>query len=65
MDKRRIGGIPKYKATKDSLWRIDGAWYICFDKIFGSKKYDCNVFSFGLAGDDYLDFEMNYKYKFN
>ena len=65
-DKRRIGGMPKFvKATNDSMWRIDGAWYICFDKLFATKKYDCNVLSFGIAGDDYFDFEMNEKYKCN
>lgn len=62
-DIRRIGGIPDHvRASPEPLGRIDGAWFVCFDKIAKPTAKKCNVLSFGINIDDYFDHEMANKY---
>lgn len=62
-DRKRIGGKPEYTSkTKDPLWRIDGAWFFCFDSRLKPVKNNCNILSFGINNDDTFDSEMNLNY---
>jgi hypothetical protein len=59
-DVKRIGGRPQYiRATNDSLYRIDGAWFTCFDGSLNLKQDNCLVYSFGINNDDSFDRAIN------
>jgi FkbM family methyltransferase len=64
LNRVRIGGQwDSVKAAKDDLlFRIDGAWFICADKLVGPRVYHCTVLSFGISFDDSFDLSMNEKY---
>ena len=65
-DRKRIGGFPsKISKTNDALWRIDGAWFICFDGKLAPKKDSCNVLSFGISTDESFDLDFNSNYGCN
>jgi hypothetical protein len=52
-DRKRIGGLANLVSkTNDPLWRIDGAWFICFDEKLAPKKDSCNILSFGIDKDE-------------
>ena len=52
---KRIGGRSQHvKNAPDPLWRIDGAWYVCFDNKL-IKAGDCIVLSFGINDDPSFD----------
>jgi hypothetical protein len=60
---RRIGGIQQHvAAAQDPLYRIDGAWYVCFDEFLKPTPNSCLIYSFGIHHDEAFDFEMNQKY---
>jgi len=60
----RIGGPAEYiKNAPDPLYRIDGAWFVCYDQPFIFKTGDCNVLSFGINHDPSFDIEMVYNHK--
>lgn len=60
---RRIGGKPGFvKNAPDELYRIDGAWYVCFDNKFELKKADCNILSFGINRDYSFDQDLRQVY---
>ena len=62
-DRKRIGGELNYTSkTTESLMRIDGAWFLCFDKQVAPVKHGCKVLSFGINTDESFDYEMNQKY---
>ena len=63
-DRRRIGGNLEHISNTNGnpLLRIDGAWFICFDKKISPRINDCNVLSFGINNDLTFDLEMNIKY---
>ena len=59
----KLGGNPFFvKNAPDPLWRIDGAWYVCFDNNI-IKIGDCKVLSFGINTDPSFDKVMNEKYQ--
>lgn len=61
--RKRIGGQQNYvEKTNDPLWRIDGAWFVCFDGALAPVKNNCNVLSFGVHTDFSFDKEMNEVY---
>ncbi len=65
-DVRRIGGMRKFiDAAQDQLYRIDGAWYVCFDELLKPRTNWCLVCSFGINVDESFDFEMYRKYGCN
>ena len=66
-DRRRIGGNLEHISNTNGnpLLRIDGAWFICFDKKISPRINDCNVLSFGINNDLTFDLEMNIKYGCN
>jgi len=65
-DRKRIGGSPsKISKTNDLLWRIDGAWFVCFDGKLAPKKNSCNVLSFGINDDESFDLDFNSNYGCN
>jgi hypothetical protein len=65
-DRKRIGGFPeKISKTNDPLWRIDGAWFVCFDENLAPKRDSCNVLSFGISSDESFDFDFNKNYGCN
>lgn len=56
----RIGGPSGYiKNAPHSLYRIDGAWFICLDEQLAFIKHNCNILSFGINIDYTFDEEMN------
>lgn len=57
---KRIGGETHFiKNALHPLYRIDGAWFICFDDKLAPLKFNCNVLSFGINNDYTFDMEMN------
>ncbi len=59
-DRRRVGGLPNYLSNApDPLWRIDGAWYVCFDEFVKPTVGSCLVYSFDT--DESFDLKMNQK----
>ena len=66
LDRRRIGGpVQSVAKTNDLLWRIDGAWFVCFDSTLAPIQNKCNVLSFGVNDDESFDYEINTKYGCN
>lgn len=60
---KRIGGMSQYVANApDPLFRIDGAWFVCFDNQLAPVNNSCNVLSLGINTDFSFDEEMNIKY---
>lgn len=58
-----LGGQEGYVLNApDPLYRIDGAWYVCFDKGLAPEINGCHVLSFGINFDYSFDWEMNNKY---
>ncbi len=65
-DRKRIGGLANLVSqTNDPLWRIDGAWFICFDEKLAPKKDSCNILSFGINKDESFDSAFNTNYGCN
>ncbi len=65
-DRRRIGGMSHLVSkTNDPLWRIDGAWFVCFDAGLAPINNKCNILSFGIHEDDSFDFDFNQNYGCN
>jgi uncharacterized short protein YbdD (DUF466 family) len=60
-DKRRVGGgLEQLNRAPNSLNRIDGAWFTCFDDDFALKKDTaCTVLSFGINNDPSFDQAVN------
>jgi hypothetical protein len=59
-DMKRIGGnSASIQQVPDKLYRIDGAWYVCFDPGVAIKPNDCHVLSFGIHWDDTFDLAVN------
>ena len=58
-DSRRIGGAPK---PDNKQQRVEGAWFVCFDRSLAPMANKCNVLSFGINTDESFDFEMNRDY---
>jgi hypothetical protein len=53
---KRIGGWPKYiNKTPEKLYRIEGAWFVCFDENVAPIENKCKVLSFGINDDDTFD----------
>lgn len=46
----------------DPLYRIDGAWFVCFDDDLAPRPNQCRVLSFGVNNDHTFDQEMIDKY---
>jgi hypothetical protein len=67
LNRSRVGGTSgSVSATNGNhLFRIDGAWFVCFDHLVGPVKGACNVLSFGISSDESFDLEMNEKYGCN
>jgi hypothetical protein len=60
---KRIGGRAEFvNNAPDALWRIDGAWFTCFDQRVAPSKYECNVLSYGINHDYTFDEAMNRNY---
>ena len=65
-NRKRIGGEQRFiLGTSDPLWRIDGAWFVCYDFGLAPNENECNILSFGINTDDSFDVEMNEKYGCN
>lgn len=47
------------KNAPDPLYRIDGSWYVCFDRLLAPTTSECNVLSFGVNLDYTFDKAMN------
>ncbi len=59
-DMKRIGGnSDSIQQVPNKLYRIDGAWYVCFDPGVAIKPNDCHVLSFGINSDDTFDLAVN------
>lgn len=58
-DRRQIGGETK---PINKLERVDGSWYICFDKNLAPITNSCRVLSFGINTDESFDYEINRDY---
>ena len=62
-DKRRIGGHPSFLPyAQHSLDRVEGAWFICFDKGISVIENACTILSFGVNDDESFDRAMNNDY---
>ena len=62
----RIGGQSHLKKNAPhSLFRIDGAWFVCLDDQLTPARFNCNVLSFGISSDYTFDMEMNKDYGCN
>ena len=62
----RIGGRENYKLRANNpLYRIDGAWFVCFDEKLKPINNKCNILSFGIHDDDTFDYELNQNYGCN
>lgn len=59
-NRKRVGGLAsRIRNTNDSLFRIDGAWFICLDGGLAPQKGRCSIFSFGVNHDFSFDQAMN------
>ena len=61
-ERRRIGGSEQLLANfkdKDPLWRVEGAWFLCFDKGLAPLRDACTVISLGVNTDESFDVAMN------
>ena len=66
INRKRTGGRPNHIAVApEPLWRIDGSWFVCFDKKLAPVKNDCNILSFGISSDDSFDYDFNTNYGCN
>lgn len=64
--RQRVGGEERFKSNApDSLYRIDGAWFVCMDMNISPMKNQCNVLSFGINTDPSFDLEMSEKFGCN
>jgi hypothetical protein len=62
----RIGGKPKHiQNAPGKLWRIDGAWFVCLDKLSQLEMNNCTVLSFGIDHDYSFDHSIRYDYGCN
>ena len=62
-DRPRIGGHPTYlPLAKHILDRVEGAWFVCFDKGISVIQNACTVLSFGVNDDESFDRVMNHDY---
>ena len=60
----RIGGWENIiKNLTDKLYRIDGAWFVCFDNKIAPIINKCTILSFGINVDYTFDQELNRQYK--
>lgn len=63
---KRIGGQNEFiKNAPNPLYRIDGAWFICFDDQLAPLKFNCTILSFGINHDFTFDMEMNKEFGCN
>ena len=63
VNKRRIGGnVAFLPFAKHSMDRVEGAWYVCFDKGVEVIENKCNIISFGVSSDESFDRAMNNDY---
>ncbi len=55
----------KFQPQKENnaIWRIDGAWFTCFDGKIAPSQAQFNVLSFGINNDFKLDQQMNQIYE--
>ena len=61
---KRIGGFKNVLSKiKDESYRIDGAWFICFDKKLELIAKNCRILSFGINHDYTFDEQMNNDFK--
>ena len=60
----RVGGWEEtMKKVPDKLYRIDGAWFVCFDNKIAPVVNKCRILSFGINNDYSFDQEFNRAYK--
>ncbi len=60
---KRIGGLDQYlEYFSNELSRVEGAWFVCFDKGLALIQDKCNILSFGINRDESFDRTMNSKY---
>ena len=59
-DARRIG---KNNKKSDPLYRIEGGWFVCFDKGLEPIENRCNILSFGINTDYSFDEMIHDVYK--
>ena len=59
-DIRRIG---KDIENAHPLYRIDGGWFVCFDKNLAPINQNCLILSFGIHGDYSFDEKFNQNFK--
>ena len=58
--KNHIGGNPEWvEKVPTEFYRIEGAWFVCFDKEVAPINNNCTVLSFGINSDCTFDVEMN------
>lgn len=63
-DIRRIGGKREIiEKLPDKLYRVEGAWFVCFDKGVAPVINKCTVLSIGINHDETFDNEMNSVYQ--
>ena len=49
--------------TLFNSFRVDGAWFLCFDEGIKPKAYNCNIISLGINDDPSFDEEMYNTFK--
>jgi hypothetical protein len=60
---QRIGGLDhRLLMYPNKLSRVDGAWFVCFDKGLSPVQDKCNIISFGINTDESFDRDMNTNY---
>ena len=60
---KRIGGSENIVKQAPPLYRLDGAWFVCFDKGLELVENKCTVLSFGIHQDYTFDIKANNDYK--
>jgi hypothetical protein len=64
-NRTRVGGMNGQVAAAngDALFRVDGAWFVCMDRLVRPYPNECTILSFGISSDESFDEAMNEKYK--
>jgi hypothetical protein len=61
---KRIGGFKNaISKLNDKSYRIDGAWFVCFDYKLALKENNCKILSFGINNDYTFDEQLNKEFK--